>query len=123
MKHRKSIVSWCITAAVACSLGMMSHNAAASDATGYLAIGDGRIEFTDAYAIVKPNPYDDTRENVMVFLTDHPFSDEAVEDEWARREWVEEKGIRYVELDIASNESTQWVQMFGMRFDPSGSSY
>ena len=123
MKCRKGVVLWCVVFAVVLSMGMATQSAYADTAKGQLMLNDEHAQFNYAYAIVQPNSYDETREDVVVLLTDHPLTDEAVEDEWTRSDLVQEKGIKYVKIVIASNESIQMVTSFETRLDPSGSSF
>jgi hypothetical protein len=108
MKRRNRVVLWCAVFAVILSMGMTSHPACAGTATGYLTVDNERIEFTHAYAAVKPNWEDETLEDIVVILTDYSLSDEAIENERKRSDPPKEKGIEYVELTI---EPDQWTSL------------
>ena len=124
MKRWTCRVAWCVMVVSICVFGMASYTMSASNATGQITINtEAMAQFAYAYAIVEPNPYDDTQDNVVVILTDQPFSDEAVKEKGTRKALVQENGMKYVEIVIASNEAKHWVQFFKMRLDPSGSSY
>lgn len=116
MKTQKHQMSWFVVFAVALSLGFVPQAAFASEATGQFMYNNKSVQFTHAYALVRQDPFDETKEVVMVIMTDAPLSDEAVEDEWVRRAMTRDNGLKYVEFTINSNKQPS---AFLLMLDPS----
>jgi hypothetical protein len=100
-------------------MGMASQPVYAGKAEGQLTVAGDTVQLQHAYATVQPGFFDETKEDIVVFVSNVTLSDEAVLDKWAR--WEVEK---YVEVTINAEQSPISVRVNHPAFQasPSGMS-
>lgn len=104
MKHRNSVVSWCVVFTIVLSMGMASQHVYADNTEGQLTVAGDTVQLQHAYAFAGPDPVDASQEVVVLIVANMPLSDEAVEDKWVRREMATEGVLKAVEVPINPEE-------------------
>jgi hypothetical protein len=100
-------------------VGIASQQAYAGTAKGQLTVNDDTIELQHAYATAQPGFFDETKEDIVVFVSNVTLSDEAVPDMWERH-----KVDKYVEVSIDADQQPISVKVNHPAFQasPSGTS-
>jgi len=105
--------------AIVLSMGMAAPQAYAGAAKGQLTVNDDTIELQHAYATAEPGFFDETKEDIVVFVSNVTLSDEAVLDMWERH-----KADKFVEVTIDADQDPISVKVNHPAFQasPSGTS-
>lgn len=86
----------------------------AATVKGTLTVNGKTAKLTNAYAATKPNPFDKTRTDVVVLLTDRALPDDAIHDTFAIMEAVDE--LKFNGLSIEITDEKQIIS--GMIYSP-----
>ena len=124
MKYQNSFVSRLLLVFVILSLGIVSQNADASNAKGQLTVAGDKVQLQHAYAKAEPGFFDETKEDIVVIVTNIPLSNKAVEDRWERSDLVRKGTLKYVEITINYKQQpiSVGVKHLGFKASPSGAS-
>jgi hypothetical protein len=122
MENLNIFITWLSLFAIAISIGMASQNAKTSNAEGQFTVAGNTIEIQHAYAIAQPGFFDETKEDIVLIVTNIPLSDKAIEDQWARNALVSEGSLKSIEITINSEQQPISVSVKHPAFqaNPSG---
>ena len=109
--------------AIMLSMGMISQNTQTSIADGHLTVAGDKVQLQHAYAMAQKGFFDETKEDIVVIVTNIPLSDKAVEDQWERSDLVREGNLRLVEVTINSEQQPISVSVKHPAFQASPSGF
>ncbi len=101
--------------------GAVSHTPEEGKAEGQLIVNDEASKLQYAYAVTQPGFFDETKEDILVIVTNIPLSDGAVED-WAERNRLESEGtLHCIEMTVNAEKRPISVKIRHNAFEASPS--
>ena len=124
MENPNIFITWLSLFAVMISMGIASQNSNTSNAEGQLTVAGETVQIQHAYAMAQPGFFDDSKDDIVLIVTNNPLTDKAIEDRWECNALVIEATLKSVEVTINSEQQPISVSVKHPAFQasPSGSS-
>jgi len=124
MENLNIFITWLSLFSVMISMAIASQNSTSSKTEGQLIVAGDTVQIKHAYAMAQPGFFDESKEDIVLIVTNIPLTDKAIEDLWERNTLVSEGTLKTVEVTINSEQQPISVSVKHPAFQasPSGSS-
>ena len=103
----KNTVCSIVTALLSCLLALPAAAGEQGTATGTLTLGSATTHLTHAYALVRPDTFDKTKENVLVVLSDSAIPDDALWEDFPGLKLASTGKLHAVQVELNADKSVK----------------